>query len=213
MVCPEWEQSKRKCLTKRMRADAKQIAAVARTISQCFSDDALIQWLRPGRTPWNRNGLEQAWQRRRIQRAVFEGQVFRSNVITEAITTPSSHKGACTLIQEASPKVDKEVDDAGVAVMLYPPKEQQSYSLRRLWQGLKLWIIDRVAPVPDDGSKYEVRRLAGLYKQVTDIVKASGAAHSSTRRHNASHLKSTCEPLVPGSYRCPSVTARVRSRR
>lgn len=139
-----------------MKTDAKQIAAVARTISQCFSGDALIQWLRPGRTPWNRNGVEQAWQRRRIQRAVFEGQVFRSNVVREAEAKPSSQKDAYILIQGAARKVDQEDGDAGVAVMLFPPKERQSYTLRKLWQGLKLWILDRVAPVPDEGSKYEV---------------------------------------------------------
>jgi len=181
MVCLERGPSNCKLLTRRLRVDAKQIAAVARTISQCFSNDALIQWLRPGCTPWNRNGVEQAWQRRRIQRAVFEGQVFRSNVIGRAKAVPSSaHKGAYTVICEASREVDQEDDDAGVAVMLFPPKEQQSYSMRRLWQGLKIWILDLVAPVPDDGSKYEVWRFADLYKQVTDIVEASRAAHAST---------------------------------
>ena len=140
-----------------MRVDAKQIAAVARTISQCFANDALIQWLRPGRTPWNRNGVEQAWQRRRIQRAVFEGQVFRSNIIGKAKPeSPSSHKNASIVICEASCEGDQEDDDAGVAVILFPPKEQRSYSLRRLWQGLKIWILDLVAPVSDDGSKYKV---------------------------------------------------------
>jgi hypothetical protein len=104
--------------------------------------------------------VEQAWQRRRIQRAVFEGQVFRSNIIGKAKGAPSSssssHKGAYTASCETSWKVDQENDDAGVAVMLFPPKEQQRYSLQRLWQGLKLWILDLVAPIPDDGSRYEV---------------------------------------------------------
>lgn len=140
-----------------MRVDAKQIAAVARTISECFSNDALIQWLRPGRVPWSRNGVEQEWQRRRIQRAVFEGQVFRSNIIGKVKpASSSSYKNAYIVICEASCEGDQEDDDAGVAVILFPPKEQQSYSLRRLWQGLKIWILDLVAPVPDDGSKYKV---------------------------------------------------------
>ena len=125
--------------------------------------------------------MEQAWQRRRIQRAVFEGQVFRSNIIGKAKPASSpSHKNAYIVICEASCEGDQEDDDAGVAVILFPPKGQRSYSLRRLWQGLKIWILDLVAPVPDDGSKYEVWRFADLYKQVTDIVEASRAAHAST---------------------------------
>jgi hypothetical protein len=129
---------------------------VARTISQCFSNDPLIKWLRPGCTPWNRYGVEQAWQRRRIQRAIFEGQVFRSNIAGEAKATAPPYKSPYTSIQETSREIDQEDNDAGVAVMLYPPKERQSFSLWRLWQGLKVWILDRVAPAPDDGSKYEV---------------------------------------------------------
>lgn len=138
------------------RADANQIAAIARTISQCFSNDTLIQWLRPGCTPWSRNGVEQAWQRRRIQRAVFEGEVFCSNITEEWDATSSSCKGAWSSIQETSWKDSSRAIDAGVAIMLYPPKERQNYSWRRLWQGLKIWVLDRLTPTPDDGSRYEV---------------------------------------------------------
>lgn len=129
---------------------------MARTISQCFSNDPLIKWLRPGCAPWNRRGVEQVWQQRRIQRAIFEGQVFRSNIAGEAKATAPPYKGPYTSIQETSREIDQEDNDAGVAVMLYPPKERQSFSLWKLWQGLKVWILDRVAPAPDDGSKYEV---------------------------------------------------------
>jgi hypothetical protein len=150
------KSSNRKRLTRRAKIDTQQIAAVARTISQCFSNDPLIKWLRPGCTPWNRYGAELAWQRRRIQRAIFEGQVFRSNITAGAKAIPPPHKSPYTSIQETSREIDPEDNDAGVAVMLYPPKERQSFSLRRLWQGLKVWILDRVAPAPDDGSRYEV---------------------------------------------------------
>ena len=146
-----------------MRKDAKQIAAVARTISQCFANDTLIRWLRPGCTPWNRYGVEQAWQRRRIQRAIFEGQVFRSNITEEARATAQSYKSPYTSTQETPREADQEDDDAGVAVLLYPPKERQSFSLQMLWQRLKIWILDRVAPTPDDGSKCEVRGFAEVY--------------------------------------------------
>ncbi len=70
--------------------------------------------------------------------------------------TAPPYKGPYTSIQETSREIDQEDNDAGVAVMLYPPKERQSLSLWKLWQGLKVWILDRVAPAPDDGSKYEV---------------------------------------------------------
>lgn len=155
MVCLPADNRNESRLTRRVGIDAKQIAAVARTISQCFSNDTLIRWLRPGCTPWKRNGVEQAWQRRRVQRAIFEGQVFRSNITGEAKATPPLDK-AHTSIQEISREVDQESDDAGVAVMLYPPKERQSFSLQRLWQGLKIWVLDRVVPIADDGSEHEV---------------------------------------------------------
>lgn len=144
--------------------DTKQIAAVARTISQCFSDDALIKWLRPGCTPWSRYGVEQAWQRRRIRRAIFEGQVFRSNITGEAKAIPPPYTSPHTSLKETSLEVGQEDEDVGVAVMLYPPEERQSFSLLRLWQGLKIWILDRVAPIPGDGSKQEVGDFTEAYK-------------------------------------------------
>jgi hypothetical protein len=146
-------------LTRRARADRKQISAIARTISQCFSHDTLIQWLRPGCKPWNRDGVEQAWQQRRVQRAIFEGQVFCSDMTEKVNASSLTQKGAYTSIHDLSLKGNSGEVDAGVAVMLYPPKGRQKYSWRKLWQGLKIWVLDRISPIPDDGSRFEVRCL------------------------------------------------------
>lgn len=141
------------------------IAAAIRTVNAAFSSDPLIQWLRPNATPWAQPDKSVwEWQYRRIQSVMAHGRVLHSASVDEmALKFPRKQKESTesvetetTLAKEAQTSITSGVsggEDSGAVVFLFPPKEQLSWSLSRLWLMWKLFWLDTLKPAYDTGCK------------------------------------------------------------
>ncbi|PYI21440.1 GNAT family N-acetyltransferase [Aspergillus japonicus CBS 114.51] len=136
------------------RIDLRSVSAVAHTISLSFSNDPLIRWLRPAAAPWMRQHTSTFnWQYRRVQRSISEGFVFQSAPVHQIAHLFPPNRGA----SDSSAFIKKIPDchdemDAGVAIMLYPPSRQSRWTIERLILTVKVWFLDLVSPVTDDGA-------------------------------------------------------------
>ncbi|KAJ5564984.1 hypothetical protein N7513_001226 [Penicillium frequentans] len=145
------------------------IAAAIRTVNAAFSSDPLIQWLRPNATPWAQPDKSVwEWQYRRIQSVMAHGRVLHSASVDEmALKFPRKQKDSTesvetdttldtTLAKEAQSSITSGIscgEDSGAVVFLFPPKEQLSWSLSRLWLMWKLFWLDILKPAYDTGCK------------------------------------------------------------
>ncbi|RAL07397.1 GNAT family N-acetyltransferase [Aspergillus homomorphus CBS 101889] len=138
----------------RVHDDLRSISAVAHTVSLSFSNDPLIRWLRPAAAPWVRKQTDTFnWQYRRVQRFISEGIVFRSAPAPQ-VARLFPPKGMSlrdqALAKEATDLHEEE--DAGVAIMLHPPQSQSKWTLSRLLLAAKVWLLDFIIPVTDNGA-------------------------------------------------------------
>jgi ribosomal protein S18 acetylase RimI-like enzyme len=113
----------------------------------------LIQWLRPNAPPWATNQPSTTkWQCRRIQRAIYEGTVFRSAPVSHIL--PQHHKSSSEEDEAKDGEESGSCVDAGAAVMLFPPRK--SWTLPRLLLGAKLWLLNWCFPVVDNDANEKV---------------------------------------------------------
>lgn len=141
--------------------DNASIASLARTIGAAFAGDPLIQWLRPGAPPWSRNGPEQKWQYRRIQQFLVDGVVLRSPSVRNLMNLYPRDDGTVPKtsfeeVNELETESQDETDDAGIAVLLIPPRRHVTNQFQRFWLRCKLWLLNRIAAVDDHWSKDSV---------------------------------------------------------
>ncbi|KAJ5964318.1 Acyl-CoA N-acyltransferase [Penicillium vulpinum] len=140
------------------------IPAIARTIQLAFSSDPLIQWLRPNAASWAEQDTGRwSWQYRRIQRIIFEGEVFKSANIRQMIDDYPRNRDQLSTDTpvpdiDALPEKDPgtplhENDDAGAVVLLFPPPGRRPWSLSRIWSACKLWLLNRLTPARDNGAR------------------------------------------------------------
>ncbi|KAH8435269.1 GNAT family N-acetyltransferase [Aspergillus melleus] len=135
-----------------VQAGSRQISAVAQTISLSFSHDPLIRWLRPHAPPWTRFQPDTyRWQYRRVQRAILDGIVFRSLSVTQLAELVPLRDQKPKQPETVSEHITEEGTDAGAAVLLVPPKELLHWTTTRVLYAIKLWILDTLSPVPDNG--------------------------------------------------------------
>ncbi|KAH7401390.1 hypothetical protein BKA66DRAFT_565034 [Pyrenochaeta sp. MPI-SDFR-AT-0127] len=114
-------------------ADKRSVKAAANTISRAFSDDPLIQWLRPNATPWGQlDPKTSLWQHRRVERACVENRVF---VMSKA------------LVESESSNI--ETTSFPAVGILCPPSSWVQY-LRSIPSLFRLFVIDTLRPVDDD---------------------------------------------------------------
>ena len=136
---------------------SRQISAVAQTISLSFSHDPLIRWLRPHAPPWTRFQTDTyRWQYRRVQRAILDGMVFRSLSVTQLGDVVPLRDQKSKNSETISEHITDEGTDAGAAVLLVPPKKRLRWTMTRILYALKLWILDTLSPVPDNGGDKKV---------------------------------------------------------
>lgn len=92
------------------------------------------------------------------------GRVLHSASVDEmAVRFPRKHKKSMesvetdtTLVKQAQSSITSGTSDgkdAGVVVFLFPPKEQLSWSLSRLWLVWKLFWLEILKPAYDTGCK------------------------------------------------------------
>lgn len=135
--------------------DSDSISSVARTINLAFSPDPLIQWLRPGAIPWSHQTPEICrWQYRRVQRVMLDGLAFQSLPVNQmAQAFPEKPIVSKPCFEATSYQISEGTgSDSGAVVFLFPPKQQWKWTLRRLLLSCKLWILDKISPVPDTSS-------------------------------------------------------------
>ena len=147
------------------------IPAIVRTINSAFSSDPLIQWLRPDGVPWAQpNDSVWRWQYRRVQSVMLRGEVFQTPLVREmtALHPVKQRKESNVLAEEREikPSIPEDslivaagLDDAGAVVFLFPPKSQLPWSVTRLWQTFKLFVLDRLWPANDKGSQESVSQM------------------------------------------------------
>ncbi|RAH47198.1 GNAT family N-acetyltransferase [Aspergillus brunneoviolaceus CBS 621.78] len=156
----------------RVHDDLRSVSAVAHTISLSFSNDPLIRWLRPAAAPWMRQHTSTFnWQYRRVQRFISEGLVFQSAPVHQiAHLFPSNRQVSqnSAVIQKIPNSRDEK--DAGVAIMLYPPSRQIKWTIGRLLLIAKVWFLDLISPVTDNGAK--VKRVETLMKSHENSLNA-----------------------------------------
>ncbi|KAI9040532.1 GNAT family N-acetyltransferase [Aspergillus affinis] len=135
-----------------VHADSRDISAVAQTISLSFSRDPLIRWLRPHAPPWTRFQPDTyRWQYRRVQRAIVDGMVFRSLSVTHLAELVPLRDQKSKQSEIVSEHITDEGTDAEAAVLLVPPKKRLRWTVTRVLYAIKLWILDKLSPVPDNG--------------------------------------------------------------
>jgi hypothetical protein len=139
----------------------------------------LIRWLRPNAVPWGQQDTDTwSWQYRRIQRIIYEGQVFKSDSVGKLAkqypqrgNLPESTKNTNTAValSEKEPTtflhdqtLASSADDAGAVVFLFPPPGQSSWSILRLWLACKLWLLDRFMPAHDSGVREKVIHILSI---------------------------------------------------
>ena len=154
-----------------------------RTIHHAFYSDPLIRWLRPNAAPWVQQDTGTwSWQYRRIQRIIFEGQVFASGCVgqmakqyphRQRYQEPTKNADAAVAtLPEKEPTTslhDEEFasrDDAGAVVFLFPPPGHLSWSIPRIWMACKLWLLDHFIPAYDSGAREKVTRNALSYQLI-----------------------------------------------
>ncbi|KAL3496403.1 GNAT family N-acetyltransferase [Aspergillus germanicus] len=143
----------------RVRDDARAISAVANTITISFANDPLIEWLRPRAPAWSIDQPDTfKWQYRRIQRTMVQGIALQS---APALQKDQDHNGfrgsglsdvSTPLLRAAIAQDTKPLEDAGAAVLLFPPPGRHRWTLRRLLLRLKLWCLDIFDPISEEGA-------------------------------------------------------------
>jgi hypothetical protein len=92
------------------------------------------------------------------------GRVLHSASVDEmALKFPRKQKESTvsvetdtTLVKEAQSSITTGIsggEDAGAVVFLFPPKQQLSWSLSRLWLVWKLFLLEILKPAYDKGCK------------------------------------------------------------
>ncbi|KAF9886872.1 hypothetical protein FE257_010995 [Aspergillus nanangensis] len=158
----------------RVHTDALSIAEVARTVTVSFSHDPLIHWLRPGAPLWARNDARtQAWQYRRIQRALLDGIVFRSASTAQLKYVFRSGGETPKQASVTTGCGPDEATDAGVVALLFPSKRTVIGRLKTVFLSLKLWVLDIIRPVVDGGTNMErVEQMMNSHKLMMDRIKS-----------------------------------------
>jgi hypothetical protein len=177
----------------------RSILAVARTVNAAFSSDPLIQWLRPGATPWAyQDATSQKWQFRRVQNVMLEGIVLHSATVNQmANEYPRRNKPIELLDGVVSPKKSYEVsvsedtaipvdqkEDAGAVAFLIPPDGHLPWSVSLIWLACKLWLLELFNPVKDESCRDKVRsHFSSVSYNIgadANFRIASGATHGQT---------------------------------
>lgn len=138
---------------KELDIDTMAIEAAARTICLSFSDDPLIRWLRPGACRWKEMTPEtMTWQRRRIQNAIIDGQVF---AISEVLELKSTRVQAANSVDTSSTvRLDGFSIDA--VAIVYPP--HLTWTKTILAKIFSMWMVinDWLSPLNDNGGNKKV---------------------------------------------------------
>ncbi|OGM45339.1 GNAT family N-acetyltransferase [Aspergillus bombycis] len=134
--------------------DPSSVSAVAQTITLSFVGDPLIRWLRPSAAPWSTQQHEtNKWQYRRVQQAILEGIVLRSTSplqLAEGFPTRSQQKDPPTSIGEING--GNNGSGAGTVALLFPPKNRQTWTWKKITLAVKLWFLSWLDPVSDNGA-------------------------------------------------------------
>jgi hypothetical protein len=131
---------------------------VAHTISLSFAQDPLIRWIRPNAPLW---AIDQPdtnrWQYRRVQRAILEGTVLRSASATQLAQQHPPKRQQANPSHFVGKGTGKDaIADAGIVALIFPPKQQQKWTLSRVLLALKLWVLDLIHPGTDKGADEKV---------------------------------------------------------
>lgn len=138
--------------------DWTSIREAAKTVNLAFSNDPLINWIRPGARPWAELDDESLrFQHRRVQRMREEFVVLQLGQSAHYGSGRKHIKSANVSIVEAA-NGGFGSDDHGAIAMLEPPQKKGS-KLRQLYLELKFWLKDTLNPVRDPGGSMEVRTL------------------------------------------------------
>ncbi|KAJ5090616.1 hypothetical protein N7532_009300 [Penicillium argentinense] len=145
----------------------RSLATTARTVDLAFAADPLIRWLRPYAAASSQpDSTALKWQYRRVQSIMAHGTVLISAHVGQMMHEFPITKKEAVASQDSDTTPGKtaqlvcseqvksaEGQDAGAVVFLFPPKKQLDWSFSRLLMKCKVWALDLLDPVCDEGSK------------------------------------------------------------